>query len=480
MSSGSGRLIAGLVVLTAIRLVVAAVMPLAPDETYYWVWSRALARGYLDHPPMVALWIRLGTSLAGATPLGVRLLGPFAAALGAWLLADAANRLFPGRGTGAAAALLLNATLMFSVGAVIMTPDTPLLLFWTATLWAAARLASGGTSRWWLAIGLFAGLAMDSKYTAAFLPLGLALYILSASPGWLRRKEPWMGAALAGLMFLPVVWWNADHDWIGFARQGGRVVDWRPERAITFLGELIGGQFGLATPGVFVLFVVGVAVAVRLAARTREPAWTLLAAFSFPPALAFLQHAFGDRVQGNWPAIIYPAAAIAASGLSAAIWRRLVWPSAGLGFVLTGALYAHGGAQWPVMKSDPVARQLFGWSDFAAHIEAARIGADVTCVVAEPYGVAGELAWSGVSVKGVVMRWSATNLPRATMGDGPCLLIRPERYGARPNPDEWQDVSRLEDVSRAARDLEIERYTVFLARPLAGSSAGILLPVRRP
>ena len=48
-----------------------------------------MAPGYLDHPPMVALWIRFGTALAGQTALGVRLLGPFAAALGSILLAQA-------------------------------------------------------------------------------------------------------------------------------------------------------------------------------------------------------------------------------------------------------------------------------------------------------------------------------------------------------------------------------------------------------
>ena len=50
-----------LAALTLVRLVVAATVPLSPDETYYWVWSRALAAGYLDHPPMVALWLRAGT-----------------------------------------------------------------------------------------------------------------------------------------------------------------------------------------------------------------------------------------------------------------------------------------------------------------------------------------------------------------------------------------------------------------------------------
>jgi 4-amino-4-deoxy-L-arabinose transferase-like glycosyltransferase len=77
-------------------------MSVSADEAYYWVWSRALAPGYLDHPPMVALWIRAGTALAGQTALGIRLLGPLSAAAGTWLLALAAEDLAPGKGAGLA------------------------------------------------------------------------------------------------------------------------------------------------------------------------------------------------------------------------------------------------------------------------------------------------------------------------------------------------------------------------------------------
>src|SRR5439155_8985940 len=83
----------GLAALTLLRLSVAATAPIAPDEAYYWVWSRALAPGYSDHPPMVALWVRLGTLVAGDTPLGIRLLGPLAVAVASLLLADAPDRL---------------------------------------------------------------------------------------------------------------------------------------------------------------------------------------------------------------------------------------------------------------------------------------------------------------------------------------------------------------------------------------------------
>ncbi|RYY12865.1 MAG: glycosyltransferase family 39 protein, partial [Alphaproteobacteria bacterium] len=153
--------ILALLLLTAVRLAVAASAPLAPDETYYWIWSRALAPGYLDHPPMVALWIWLGTALAGETALGVRLLGPLAAAVGSLMLVDAANRLYPARRPGVAAAILLNATLMLGAGAVTMTPDTPLLFFAVMTLWALARVEHD--PRWWLVAGFAIGAGLDSK-----------------------------------------------------------------------------------------------------------------------------------------------------------------------------------------------------------------------------------------------------------------------------------------------------------------------------
>ncbi len=468
----------GLGALTVIRLLVASVTPLAPDEAYYWTWSHALAAGYLDHPPMVALWIRFGTALAGEHAIGVRLLGPFAAALGSWLVYDTAERLFPGRNAGLIAAALLNATLVLGVGAVIMTPDTPLLLFWTAALWAAARLAAGGGPAWWLAAGMFSGLALVSKYTGAFLPVGLFLFAAIAAPRALRRPEPWAGALIAGVLFLPVVLWNAQNDWVGFLRQGGRVADWQPERAVGFLAELVGGQIGLATPGVFVLLTAGVVVAVRTTLRSRDPAWTLLAALSVPPVLVFAQHAIGDRVEGNWPAIVYPAAAVAAAGLAAPVWQRWTWPCCGLGFAIAGVLYAHVMTGWPALagKRDPVARQLFGWNDLADRAEAARQAAGADFIAAEPYGVAAELAWalpSSVAVVGPGPHWLPTSLPRAATGRG--VLIRPERYGA-PDPLQWHDAARLPDIIRTAAGRDIERYSVFLVSTVDGRTPGALLP----
>ena len=200
---------------------------------------------------MVALWIRAGTLVAGDGALGIRLLAPLAAALGSWLLWDAGERLLPGRGAGLVAAALLNSTLVLGAGAVTMrTPDTPLLFFWVCTLWALARLPPGGAATgpdrvvqsrsgaWWLAVGLFAGLALDSKYTAAFLVLGIGLWLLlgESGGGWRDPGRGWV-------WFWGSPWWR--RCWRGtprmagqaLPRQGGRIEQWHPARAGAVFGR---------------------------------------------------------------------------------------------------------------------------------------------------------------------------------------------------------------------------------------------------
>src|SRR3954466_5469303 len=98
-------MVAALVVL---RLVAAAFTPLTFDEAYYWMWSKSLAGGYYDHPPMVAFVIRAGTLIAGDTALGVRLVSILLALPMSWAVYQAAAVLFGSRRVAATATILLN------------------------------------------------------------------------------------------------------------------------------------------------------------------------------------------------------------------------------------------------------------------------------------------------------------------------------------------------------------------------------------
>jgi len=479
--------LAALLALTALRLGLAAILPLAPDEAYYWVWSRSLQAGYLDHPPMVALFIRAGTLVAGETPLGVRLLGPLSLALGSVLLARATDQLFPGRGAGPWAAALLNATLLAGVGAVAMTPDTPLLFFWTLAIWALATLHRSGNGRWWLAVGAAAGLALLSKYTAVLLGAGILAWLLLHPQGrrWLRRWEVWAGGALAAALFAPVLGWNAAHGWASFAKQGGRTGSGDAADALRFLGELLGGQIGLATPLVFVLCVAGAAAAARHAWRMRDAEALLVAALTLPGAALFLWQATGSRVQGNWPAILYPAAAIGAAALlTAPAWLRLRVPAVVLGLAMTGAVYLQATAAPLALarRHDPTLARLGGWPAFVAATEAAARREQAAFIAAEEYGLAAVLAFSlppGRMVVAMDPRWAFFRLPAPPEGVTG-LLLRSERRGE--GPPLWpgaEEVAGTEGrLLRSRGSVEAEAYRLYRVGTAAGQPAAALLPRR--
>ena len=476
-----------LVALTLLRLVLAAMLPLSPDEAYYWVWSRNLQAGYLDHPPMVAIWIWLGTALLGDNALGVRLLGPVSLFIGSLMLARTAEDLFPGRGAGPWAAALMNATLFAALGAATMTPDTPLLFFWVATLWAVARAQCSGDASWWLAAGAFAGGALLSKYTAALLGFGSVLWLLLMPEArrWLVRWQLWAGGALAVALFAPVIFWNAAHEWASFAKQGGRTAAGGAGQSLRWLGELLGGQVALVTPLVFLFCVAGTFMAVRQAWRGRDAGAALLLALILPGALIFLWQALGSRVQGNWPAILYPSASIAAAALLPAGWLRLRIPALALGFAMAGvACLQATAAPLPLpRRQDPTLARLGGWDGLAADLAEAARREGVAFIAAEEYGLASGMTFRlppELPVVAMDPRWRFFTLPKPPE-NAQGLLIRSERRGEGPPlwPGATPIAGEAGRLIRARVAQQAEAYQLFRVTSAPGQPPSAVLPQPR-
>src|ERR1700756_416722 len=196
MGPGDRRLIRNtsvvVLALLVLRLLAAAWTPLTFDEAYYWMWSKALAGGYYDHPPMVALVIRAGTMIAGDTAFGVRLVSILLALPMSYAVYRSAAILFGGVRVAATAAILLNITLMASVGTMIVTPDSPLLVAASFVLLALAKVLESGRGEWWLAVGAAVGFALLSKYSALFFGPAILIWLLVAPKPrrWLRTPWP--------------------------------------------------------------------------------------------------------------------------------------------------------------------------------------------------------------------------------------------------------------------------------------------------
>src|ERR1700730_5229665 len=298
--------------LVALRLVAAAGTPLTFDEAYYWMWSKHLAGGYYDHPPMVAWVIRLGTMISGDTELGVRLVSVLLALPMSWAVFRAASILFGGVRVAATATILLNVTLMAAVGTLIVTPDDPLLVASSCVLFFLAKVLETGHGAWWLAAGAAVGAALLSKYTAFFFGPAVLIWLVGVPKlrRWLVSPWPYLGGLVSLVIFSPVILWNADHHWVSFIKQIGRasIEDFRP----AFIGELIPTQIAFATPLVFILGAMGLyALFMR---KAGAPAARVLINSMFWTILAyFIWHSLHARVEANWFAPVYPVFAIAAA-----------------------------------------------------------------------------------------------------------------------------------------------------------------------
>ena len=482
MSGGDRRLVAGtiltVIALVALRLVASALTPLTFDEAYYWMWSKHLAGGYYDHPPMVAFVIRAGTMIAGDTELGVRLVSVLLALPMSFAVWRSAEILFGGLRVAASAVVLLNATLMAAVGTLIVTPDSPLLVASSFVLFFLAKVLETGRGAWWLAVGAAAGCALLSKYTAMFFGPAILIWLV-AVPGlrsWLRSPLPYLGGLVALALFAPVVQWNAEHQWVSFIKQLGRarIQDFRP----VFIAELVPTQIGFATPLVFVLGAMGLHAMAwgrsgAYAARTLVNAmfWTIVA--------YFVWHSLHARVEANWFAPVYPAFAVAAAvAANLASWegrrrqladfcRRWAAPTGIALFVLL-VVQANTGLLSGYRRDATVRSVGVGWREIAREIEATRLRVGASCVLAPDYGTTGWLAFylpkgTCVAQHGQRIRWVNMAEPDPLLLKGRLLYVDDALPTGRPFLKSYfAKVEKVGEVERKRGPLVVETYLLEL------------------
>jgi 4-amino-4-deoxy-L-arabinose transferase-like glycosyltransferase len=459
--------------LVALRLVAAAFTPITFDEAYYWMWSKSLAGGYYDHPPMVAVVIRIGTLIAGDTEFGVRLISILLALPMSWAVYQTAAILFGGRRLASTATILLNVTLMAAVGTMIVTPDAPLLVASSFVLFALAKVLQTGRGAWWLAVGVAAGAALLSKYTALFFGPAILVWLIAVPKlrRWLISPWLYLGGLVSLLMFAPVILWNADHHWVSFFKQMGRarIEDFRP----AFIAELIPTQIAFATPLVWILGAMGLyalfkrnAGALGVRALINTTFWTIVA--------YFIWHSLHARVEANWFAPVYPAFAIAAAvAANLTQWDRrqqpvvdfcLRWaaPSGILMFALL-IVQANTGVLTGYRRDATVRSVGVGWRETASEIEAVRARTGASCVLAPDYGTTGWLAFylpkgTCVAQQSQRIRWVNMPEPAAVQLAGKLLYVH--EADQVPLNDAFARVDRVAEVKRKRGPLTIETYVL--------------------
>ncbi len=452
--------------LTVLRLLAAAGSGLVPDESYYWLWAQHPAAGYYDHPPMVAWWIM--ASLPWSS-LGVRLPFILSFLVLCGLMYDAARVMFSTE-VAKRTVIWLNACLLLSIGGVIATPDPPSVLMWAGGLWALARLQASDNARWWLIFGLFAGLGFEAKYTNLFLGLGVVVWFILDKPArrWLKSPFLYAGAVVAAVMMAPNLLWNASHHWLSIAKQFGRLE--AGTFTVKYLIEFVVSQPLLLNPLIFVFVVVGVGLWWRGRGDSRL---NLLVALPLPLLAYFLLHVFHDRIQGNWPAPVYPGlvllAAFAAEGVTGKGLTRLRSWTAPVGItiiclVLIGMAL---GDRLPAAGPAVLGR---GWDKAATQIAAKARTEQAGWIATTDYDLQGELSYHADPLPVIAVsertryNWPT---PEASVAGQRAIIVVSANHGPDLNAcfSGLRDLGTVSRLKKAGRKTDLHLWSGLIKTP---------------
>jgi len=300
--------------MTAMRVIYACVIDLRTDEAYYWTWSKENVLSFLDHPPMIAWFIRFGTAIFGDTNFGVRFAGIVAMLVTQLLLADIVRRLTHDVRAIVLAVLMPEAALYYGLLMAKVSPDVALIPFAVAMVWALIRLHESGDGRWWLAAGAFAGLSLLSKFTAMMFVPAVAAFMLVPRwrRHWLLNPYPWAAVLIAVALFLPVLIWNAGHDWASFKFQSVRATATH-ELSLRTVGDFIGLQFGLVGFVLLPVVLSGLTLTAWRGYRRRDAVAILLSTAVIVPFGYFFWKSLTLRVGDTWPMFMWPIGFAAAA-----------------------------------------------------------------------------------------------------------------------------------------------------------------------
>ncbi len=352
--------------LFAVRLFLALLLPLSPQEAYYWNYSRHLALSYFDHPPLCAWTIALFAFVFGNSVFAIRLPALLYSAGTFLVLYSFVSKLVE---TRLKQFLPLLLSPFFFLGGMQMLPDSPFMFFFGLALYFGHRAAVQGNESSWYSFGIAAGLAMLSKYSAVLVFAGLGIYALLAED-WklLCSRRLWISVVLSGLFFFPVILWNAQNHWISFlfqsTRRAGELSGFSPFN----FGRYLATQILIASPVLWVVNWRALWIGLRQGWKEPNRSTLFLAALGLPFFLIFTLVSFFYWVKLNWLWPGYLSTTVLAIFLAAQSKMR-IWFGAGLASavavtILSALLFFYQpfAVSWP-------GNSLAGWKKLAKKVE---------------------------------------------------------------------------------------------------------------
>ncbi|NCO01941.1 MAG: glycosyltransferase family 39 protein [Epsilonproteobacteria bacterium] len=290
-----------------------AYLPLHGDEAYYWMWSHHLQSGYYDHPPMIAYFIFL-TNFISESEWGIRLVNVFSMSISALYIFKLSHEMF-GEKVALNALIIFSSVILVHAGYILTTPDSPLILFWTLSLYYAYRAIFYGATKDYLLTGVMLGLMMLSKYSAILFVFMLLIFIVLKRRDIFLNRNFYFAVLVASIVVSPMLWWNYQNEWISFAFQLEHGSSKTFELYPNLFLEFFAGQFGIFSP-VFTAILFYFLVKERLYFKEEKLFFLSLSIITI--LLFFFYKSFFTRMELNYAAPAYIGGAI----LTAYIFER--------------------------------------------------------------------------------------------------------------------------------------------------------------
>ena len=380
-------LVGGITLLLLIKIFLATALDLYSDEIFYWQASANPAIAYSDLPFMTALLIGLGSALDSYNTLAARslfiLMGSSLPLLVYWIAKPITNP----KHAVESAALSLCLPLAGFLG-LLAVPDVPLVFFGLLAIGFFERALRTDQLLHWALTGLFVALGLCTHYRFFLYPAAAILFLTCFTAAQTQWKNPrlWLCILIACLGLIPIVWFNVSNQ---LSSASFYFVDRHPWKFQASGLLHLFKQAGLATPGLYLLFVYTI-VLMYQKANLGDRSAALLLSFSLVNVLVYLLLApWTDAtstsihwpLSGYFPLLIYVPFALRSTArllgayFTAPTAHRLVIAIPVIGFLGTlTALFGVGSQAFqlqlqPLIGTGVLSNKMAGWTEFNSHVD---------------------------------------------------------------------------------------------------------------
>jgi hypothetical protein len=506
-----------LIVLSSLlRMVIAGTLELGNDEVYYQTYSQHLQWNYFDHPPMVALLIRLSTcNLFFQHEFFIRLGSVFCAAAGTWMIFKTGSRLSHSR-TGWIAAILYNTSFYTSIIAgTFILPDSPQVLCWLLSIFFMIRILEYEQGDkipvfLYLLLGISIGACVMSKVHGVFLWLGFGAYMIFHRRDLLKSPLLWLSVAISMVIILPIYLWNLENHFITYQYHQERISFWgTPPDWNHLLLQILGSVF-YNNPVNYILYIMTLYTIVKEKIKWPPKDFPLLLWLSLPLIGVLLWTSLFNEILPHWSGPAYLSLMLLAAcwldektspGKTSAWLKTAGWVYGG---VLIGGLlgiqflpFRMGSTQDKWLGDGDITLDMTGWKPFAVHFDSlyqndmnsGRMNPDATIISNYWFPAAHLDHYCGIpyhhnllvmgSLKNIHhFAWLNQRRPHLLKGSD-AYFIYTTNYYRPPDATIKNDFTRVEDsllIPQYRGGKKVRNFVIYRMHDFRGDSLDYLIP----